>query len=321
MSEENSPSQKSEYTVIVPTLNAEATMGEFFAALKRQSRQPVEILIGDSMSDDKTASICQQYNATIIPIAREKFDHGGTRSLLAAQAKTEIVVFFTQDAILADREAIANLLQPLIDNEKIACSYGRQLPNRNATPIAAHLRLFNYPAKSEIRSYDDRERYGLKTIFISNSFAAYRRNFLTSVGYFKNGLIFGEDTCTLGRLLQHGYSVAYVSEAQVYHSHNYTWLEEFRRSFDIGVLHRSENWLLAVYGSAEDIGTRYVVELFASLWREKRVLTILDAVVRIVAKFVGYRIGRSFQNLPAAMRPWLSMHQGWWRKQEEVQPQ
>ena len=124
-----------------------------------------------------------------------------------------------------------------------------------------------------MRSYADRERFGFQTVFASNSFAAYRRAALAEIDYFKSGLIFGEDTCAVGRLLMHGYKVAYVAEAMVFHSHNYTCLQEFRRSFDIGVLHVTERWLLDTYGRAEGRGWQYVQSGLSYLVKvKKRVL-------------------------------------------------
>ena len=63
--------------------------------------------------------------------------------------------------------------------------YGRQLPYENASLFASHLREFNYGTKSYIRTYDDREKYGIKTAFLSDSFAAYRRSALESIDWFK----------------------------------------------------------------------------------------------------------------------------------------
>lgn len=301
-------------SVIIPTLNGEQTLAGFFDALRKQTVQPDEILVGDSCSDDATVEICAANGAAVVTVAREEFDHGGTRTMLAQKAKGEIVVFFTQDAILAEPDGIERLVQPLLLSNQVACSYGRQLPGTGSGVIAAHLREFNYPPVSAVREYSDRTRYGLKTIFISNSFAAYKKAPLAAVGFFKNGLIFGEDTCTLGRLLQSGYKVAYISEATVYHSHNYTMREEFKRSFDIGVLHRSESWLLDTYGRAEGVGTQYVRSLFFTLWQNKKYMLMVDCIIRTLCKFTGYTLGKSYIRIPAAMRPHCSLQKLWWQK-------
>jgi rhamnosyltransferase len=276
--------------------------------------QPDEILVGDSSSDDPTVEICQKAGATVRILKRDTFDHGGTRTELAKQAHGEILVFFTQDAILATRDALERLIAPLLHHAQVACAYGRQLPAKNANPIAAHLRLFNYPPESSMRNYADRHRYGLKTIFISNSFAAYKRDCLNEFDYFKNGLIFGEDTCTLGRILAAGYEVAYVADAAVYHSHNYSLSQELRRSFDIGVLHISEKWLLDTYGGAESVGIKYILSVFSMLLKEKKYFLMPDCLLRSALKMIGYNLGRSYKKLPASWRPFLSMHRLWWQK-------
>jgi glycosyltransferase involved in cell wall biosynthesis len=51
---------KQTVSVIVPTLNGETTLVEFFAALKVQQLQPDEILVGDCQSDDRTARDLQR---------------------------------------------------------------------------------------------------------------------------------------------------------------------------------------------------------------------------------------------------------------------
>lgn len=301
-------------SVIIPTLNGESTLPDFFAALGMQTLGVDEILVGDSESSDRTIEICKANGATVIPVARNEFDHGGTRTMLGEYSKGDILVFFTQDAVLSQPDSLEKLIQPLIEDDSLCCAYGRQLPAPDASLLAAHLRLFNYPPKPEVRNFNDRSRLGLKTIFISNSFAAYKREPLASVGYFKNGLIFGEDTCTLGKLLKNGSSSYYAGNAAVYHSHNYAYNEEFKRSFDIGVLHTAENWILETYGNAEGVGRDYVRSALGEIISHKKYTLILDWFIRSGVKFVGYKLGRMYVHLPKSLPPHLSLNKGWWRK-------
>lgn len=308
------PVQGKSITLIIPILNGEKFLPDFFRGLKEQTLRPDEILVADSGSDDRSVAISRDFGADIIEITREQFDHGGTRTMLAGKASGDILVFVTQDAIPASSRSLENLILPLLQSDRIACSYGRQLPQADATPVSSHLRHFNYPDQSGVRGWEDRQGLGLKSIFISNSFAAYKKAPLEEVGYFKNGLIFGEDTCTLGRLFLAGYLVAYQADAEVYHSHNYDYLEEFRRSFDIGVLHCSENWLLETFGRAEGIGRQYLRSLFVYLFENKHYFLLLDSCVRAGCKFIGYKLGRNYRRIPRIMRPALSMHRLWWHK-------
>lgn len=165
-------------SVIIPTRNGDATLSELLAMLSVQTVQIKEIIIIDSSSEDKTVVVAQKYGAKIVVINKEDFDHGGTRTKAAEMAQGEIVVFFTQDAIPASRDALETLVSPFSTDQNIAVTYGRQLPAFNANIFASHLRYFNYPDKSEIRSYNDKNRFGLRTIFTSNSFCAYRMSVL-----------------------------------------------------------------------------------------------------------------------------------------------
>jgi rhamnosyltransferase len=299
-------------SVIIPTLNGEATLPDFFAALLMQDIEVDEIIVGDSESSDRTVEICTAHGAEIVTIPRNEFDHGGTRTVLGERAKGDIVVYFTQDAVLSSPSSLRKLISALIENDTVSCAYGRQLPLPEASLLAGHLRYFNYPATSETRIFADRINLGLKTIFISNSLAAYRRTDLAAVGFFKNGLIFGEDTCTLGLLLLKGGSVCYVGDAAVYHSHNYEFTEEFRRSFDIGVLHSSEKWLLETFGNAEGIGRKYVRSALNEILLQKQYIVILDWFLRSCVKFTGYKLGRLYKHLPQHICSKLSLNRRWW---------
>ena len=179
-------------------------------------------------------------------------------------------------------------------------------------PIETHARYFNYPTISKVRSLTDRERMGVKTIFISNSFAAYRRSALMAIGGFPQDVIFGEDTIAAAELVLNGWKIAYVAEAQVYHSHNYGWIEEFRRYFDIGVLHSRESWLLEEFGKAGDEGRRFVLSELKYLLRG-HVVFLPSALVRTGLKLVGYRLGRVHRKLGLKWNRRLSMHRSFWK--------
>lgn len=299
-------------SVIIPTRNGAETLPELLAMLSQQTIELDDIHVIDSSSEDQTVSIAEQYGAHVTIIPKEEFDHGGTRSMMAQRTSGDIVLYFTQDAIPATRDCVERLLAPFYEDPDIAVSYGRQLPNFDADYSARQLRLFNYPDISVVRSYENRSQYGLKTIFTSNSCAAYRRTFFEQIDYFKNNLIFGEDTEAVARLLQKGHKVAYVAEAKVYHSHNYTYQEEFRRSFDIGVLHTSEFWLLDTYGHAEGIGRQFVVRQMTDLLKKRQIALFCDVVVRNGCKYLGYAFGRKYTTLPKTVIVKCSMYSSWW---------
>jgi rhamnosyltransferase len=302
-------------SIIIPTLNG----GELFrSVLEKLSQQrleeDVELLVFDSSSTDNTVELAQSFGAEVVSIERKEFDHGGTRSIASQKASGDILVFMTQDAVPSGPDVLATLIAPLKTDRSVVVTYGRQLPAEEASLAAAHLRSYNYPDSSIKRSNADKEKYGFKTIFVSNSFAAYRKAELAECGYFQSGLIFGEDTCAVGRLLCNGYSISYIAEATVYHSHNYSFIEEFRRYFDIGVLHTAENWLLQEYGTAEGQGVGYLRSALSYYFANNGWYLLPDLLIRCSMKYCGYRLGRNFKKVPEQLRPKLSMHHHWWQK-------
>ena len=301
-------------SIIIPTLNGSAVFRQLLEQLSRQSVKADELMVVDSGSNDETLQTAEKFGATIIRIPKREFDHGATRSMAAKRAQGNILLFFTQDAVPATDDVIEKLVQPLQQDTSIALSYGRQLPNNDASLSAAALRIFNYPPQSVVREFSDKDKLGLKTAFVSNSCAAYKRSCLEEVGFFPENLIFGEDTCTAGRLLERGYKIAYVAEAAVFHSHNYTLIQEFRRSFDIGVLHRSEQWLCDTFGRAEGEGLKYIRYELSILLASHKLYKLPLFFCRNLTKFIGYKFGTKYGNLPQWILPRLSMNSGWWHR-------
>jgi rhamnosyltransferase len=303
-----------EVALIIPTLNGGTVFQRLMASVSTQIYQPVTKLVIDSTSSDDTVSIASDAGFRIMKIKREDFNHGATRQLGVdtAIADAEIIVFLTQDVILANPSALANLIK-CFDDPKVGACYGRQLPHLDATPIAAHARLFNYPETSLIKSMGDASRLGIKTAFISNSFAAYRREALKSAGEFPSNVILGEDTYVAARMLVNGWRIAYCADAQVYHSHNYSYMEEFRRYFDTGVFHAREKWIREHFGQAEGEGKRYVISELSYLKNNASLLNIPCALLRTTLKYLGYKLGLFEAHIPIGIIKHLSMHKKFWR--------
>jgi len=180
-----------------------------------------------------------------------------------------------------------------------------------------HLRLFNYPSVAHVREKKDGKTYGIKTVQLSNSFAAYRKDILIQTGNFKDGLILGEDVYTGAKILDAGYVLAYVADAKVYHSHSYTPLQEFKRYFDIGVFHKYESWILDKYGKAEGEGVKYIKSELKYLIDHHAYHLIPSFFIRNGMKYLGYKLGHNYTKLPYWLIKKLSMHYRWWDKQAE----
>lgn len=299
-------------SIIVPTLNAESTLKLLLASLKHQTVSG-EIILVDSSSSDKTVEIGRSFGAKIITVSRDEFDHGGTRTAAGKAACGEVLIYMTQDVQLVNRHAVENLVKPFFDSN-VGATYGRQLPHPDATPFAMHLRLFNYPENSYLVDLKDRQKYGIKTPFLSNSFAAYRRKVLEENGWFREKMIMGEDMYAGAKMLLAGYKISYASDAVVYHSHNYTLAAEFRRYFDIGVFHEMEKWMLDSFGKAEGEGIKFARSEVDFLIRKRKFHLLPEVAMRNGLKYLGYLLGRNYKSLPLTIISKLSMHNNWWYK-------
>lgn len=303
-------------SIIIPTRNAAKYLPGLLKKLDTQSIKFRDLVIIDSSSEDNTVEIAESYGAVVILIDRKDFDHGGTRTLAANKSLGDIVVFLTQDIEFADSLALENLIHCFDNDRDIAAVYGRQLPNTDASPFSSHLRLFNYQDTSYVRCLEDRHTYGIKTVFFSNSFSAYKRSALEKIGWFKKDMIFGEDTHAIARLLFAGYKIAYASDAKVYHSHNYTVFEEFKRYFDIGVLHRTEDWILKEFGQTKGEGNKYIKSEALYLIKHKRYNLIPAFILRNAMKYLGYQLGLQHSHVPKSLTRRISMNKNWWENKK-----
>ena len=297
--------------VIVPTLNAGEMWNDWMRCYNKQTFQPNIKLVIDSESGDDTPHIATKHGFKIQHIFKKKFNHGGTRDLaLTLAAEADILVFLTQDALLDSPDSLKKIVE-IFNDPQIGCAYGRQLPHTNAGSIATHARFFNYSDSSSKKSLADVPRLGCKAAFISNSFAAYRREALLAVGGFPSDVIFAEDACVAARMLLEDWSVSYCAEATVLHSHDYSLVEEFRRYFDVGVFHAREKWILERFGSPSGEGVRFIKSELHYLAKNAFFLIPL-AMVRTAVKLVAYRLGRLEHRLPNTLKKRLSMNRRYW---------
>ena len=277
-------------SIIIPTYNAGKKFEKFALMIKKQTANIRQVLIIDSSSTDETVSIADKYNFTVEIIPKTEFGHGKTRQYALVKVNTEIVVFLTQDVLLYDEFSVEKLVQCLISDKKIAAVYGRQMPYENTGILGKFARLYNYPPISKINNFEDRKERGIKTAFLSDSFSAYKKGLLLKTGGLPD-VNFGEDTFVAAKLLMNGYKTAYCAEAKVYHSHDYTLLQDYKRSKDIGQFHKKEKWLLETFGKAEGEGLKFIINEAKYLVKNGRFYYLPIAFLHNVVKYLGYKMG------------------------------
>ncbi len=298
----------------IPTYNAGSSIDRQLPALEQVKALFHRTLIIDSSSTDGTPDRFRTKGYEVLTIPSIEFDHGGTRQMAVGNfSDCEIVVFLTQDAIPVSAASMSRLIAAF-DDPEVVIAYGRQLPRPEAGAIEYHARLFNYPAQSRHKSRDSIPELGLRTAVVSNSFAAYRRDSLLELGGFPTGTLFGEDTLTGARAILAGRKIVYVGDAEVYHSHDYSLIEEFQRYFDNGVFYSREKWILETFGAAEGSGKDYVISEMKYLLKVAPWLLPLSAIT-VVVKYLGYRAGSMEKYFPTKLKLKASMNKAFWRRE------
>lgn len=278
-------------SVIIPTQNAEANIIPLLGMLQSQSIPPFEIIVVDSESTDKTVMFAKKCGATILSIKRSAFNHGGTRDYALKQSSGEYVLFLTHDAIPRNADLIYNLLKALNSSPNIAAVYGRHLPRDDAPFAERFIRNYNYPAESHVFSAKDIATHGIKTFFMSNVCALYRRDIYEELGGFESDILTNEDMFYSARAINNGYAICYAAKAEVIHSHNFSFKEQYQRNFLQGYeIERHKKLIDAATQNAE--GLRLVQSVTKELLSRHMVFAWIHFALDCLARYAGSFMGK-----------------------------
>jgi rhamnosyltransferase len=304
--------ERPDVAVIVLTRNAGRLWPAWIKALQRQSVRAGRYLVIDSLSEDHTADLAVAAGLEVQRIHPRDFSHGGTRQLAAELCPdAALLVYLTQDALLKQADSLETLLRECDADSHVGMVYGRHLPRAGAHLLECHARGFTYPATSSVRDRESFKTMGYRAAFASDVYAVYRASALRSIGGFPQHIIVSEDSYVAARLLLAGWKTVYSAESTVEHSHHYTLLQVFRRYFDVGVFHASEQPLMQAVGAPDREAGTYVRSLIRYLYARQKGLLPLAAVQTLV-KLIGFRLGKRYQSLPLALCRLISVQRAYW---------
>lgn len=279
------------YSVIIPTRNAESSIAVLLDSIWKQTWRPEKVLVIDSSSADRTVEVSRANGAEVMVIAKEDFDHGGTRDMALRKTDTPYVVFMTQDALLVGRNSMERLLGYFAKRPNLAIIGGRQMAYPQATPQEKLVREHNYPAESRFWNKNQCQAMGVRAYLISDVFAAYRRDAYLAVGGFDHPLMTNEDMLITQKLLDAGYEAGYAGNACVYHSHNFTWKQQYQRNYIVG---RTMVRYAERFQNAQELGEGMtlakIVEL--QLLRQGKLGACFAFAWDCSARLLGNRMGR-----------------------------
>ena len=277
---------------VIPTYRPGPELDELLARLAAQ-RYPLRRIRLINTEESLFGSHVLPEGTVVEHIRKEEFDHGATRDRGMREADADLVVFLTQDAMPAD-ELLTERLAACFEDETVASAYGRQLPKPGCRASEAVTRRYNYPEESFTKTKDDLPRLGFKTYFCSDVCSCLRRGVYLALGGFPHRTLFNEDMIYAAKVIGAGYGIRYCAEARVYHSHNYSGREQYRRNFDNAV---SQTDCPEVFASvpAESEGVRMVKRAAADLCREGKWYAVPELVWQSACKFLGFKAGRRYR--------------------------
>lgn len=288
--------------VVIPTYKPDNKLLDIFNMLSKQTVKVNKIIIINTEEqywNDFMTSQTWDFSGESIEVHHielKDFDHGKTRNDGMNYSSADAVLMMTQDAVPADIYLIEALTKALDSSEDIAVAYGRQIPRETSSLAEKFSRGFNYPDESRIKSFEDIENIGIKAFFCSDVCAAYKRNLFWSLGGFINEAIFNEDMIFANKILKSGYKIYYSAEAKVYHTHEYTGIQQFKRNFDLAVSQKMHPEVFEGI-SSESEGIKYVKAAAKYFLQNGNPFAILPFVINCGFKFIGFKKGKTFDKM------------------------
>ena len=227
-------------SVVVPTYQGGELLQNVISAVQaQQGVDSYEIIIVDSSSTDNSIKNLEFLpNMSLVQIAQKDFQHGRTRNIGVALAKSPYVAFLTQDAVPANKHWLSNLVQPLRSNKDVDAVFGRHRahpfhPAFLDDNLQKHFKSFdshnNYHIHLDAKSYYGRSPLFRQFLhFYSDNNSCLRKVAWNLFPY--HDVPYGEDQLWADWVILTGKIKAFAPDAVVYHSHHYTPKEEQDRS-------------------------------------------------------------------------------------------
>jgi glycosyltransferase involved in cell wall biosynthesis len=198
-------------SIIVRCYNEEQHIGRLLDGIQQQTIAPVEIIVVDSGSTDRTVEIAQQYPVKLVSIRPEEFSFGRSLNLGCQAAAAEFLVIASAHVYPVYRDWLEQLLKPFADPQ-VALVYGKQRGN-DVTKYSEHQIFATW--------FPDDSNPNQAHPFCNNANAVIRRQLWEQLPY-DESLTGLEDLDWAKRVMQLGYRIAYSAEAEIIHVHDET---------------------------------------------------------------------------------------------------
>jgi len=216
-------------SIVIRTQNEAEFIDKTLANVEEQSFSgSYEVIIVDSGSTDSTLDIIKNYNVRIIQIRQDEFTYGRSLNVGASKARGAFIVNLSAHALPRDKEWLTNLVSGF-ENPDVAGVYGRQLCIGRLNPFEA-MRNERFFGQERI-TFSTKNKRMLRQVHFSNSNSAVRRK-VWEVFKFDEHVPYAEDILWQREVVEAGFSIAYASDAAVYHTHRVSIYNTYKYSRD-----------------------------------------------------------------------------------------
>ncbi|MBN1069063.1 glycosyltransferase [Clostridium botulinum] len=278
-------------SIICPLYNAENYIYNLNKNILTQEldfEQELEIVYVLTRSKDKSKEILKKLNCNYTLIEPKDFSHSRTREIMASKASGDIIVFISQDVKMKNKLWLKNLVAPIINGECEA-SFSRQIGEYDN--IEKYIREKNYPAESRIVSKEDIDKYQIRTFFYSDASSAVLTKVYRELNaYDGKDMPTNEDMYFAHKLIHAGYRIKYCADSEIYHSHDFTFKQLYKRYYDTGVFFKENSYLMKYKGN--ESGLTLAKYVFKRALEERNIKVAFSLLPNFGVRYIAMKRGQ-----------------------------
>jgi rhamnosyltransferase len=208
-------------SIVMRSYNEGWALRQTLPALRAQSFTDWELIVIDSGSTDGSDELIRAADPVhFVQIRPEEYNPSRVLNRGMALARSERVLFLNADATPQGPDWLAPLAEALLEPQTAAV-FGRQIPRPNCAAVYAHDYDRCFGARRDSVHWEH---------FFSMVSSGLRKDIWARRG-FREDLQYSEDDEYTRWCCAQGYKVIYCPASVVMHSHNYTAVQAFKRSF------------------------------------------------------------------------------------------
>lgn len=205
-------------SIVIRAYNEEDHIRKLLMGILAQSSRDVEIILVDSGSTDNTIAIAKEFPVYIVHIQPEDFSFGYSLNQGIQECKNELIVIASAHVYPVYPDWLESLLKPF-DDPRVALTYGKQR-GTESSQFSEH-QIFR-------QWFPDGNPVAQVHPFCNNANAAIRRS-LWEKNLYDETLPGLEDLDWAYRMMNQGYMIQYVPDAEIVHVHRETPMGIYRR--------------------------------------------------------------------------------------------